>query len=413
MVKMQFNTIPEILNEIKNGRMVIIMDDEDRENEGDLVMAGSLVEPHHITFMATHGKGLICSPISDKIAKKLDLKPMVESNSSQHGTAFTVSVDAKENISTGISSADRSHTIKLLSKETTTANDFIRPGHIFPLIANPNGVTVRAGHTEATIDLMKLAGLPEVGVICEIINYDGTMMRRDDLLKMARDFNLKISTIKHLQEYLKKKANVDIMVDIEFPTRIGNFRLALARKETTGEEHLIIYKGNLEDFKNREDLLLRMHSECFTGDIFGSTRCDCGEQLDLSLNKILNAGEGLVIYLRQEGRGIGLLNKLRAYEIQDQGFDTVEANLQLGFKADQRTYDFATDLLKSLGISSVNLMSNNPAKISALENAGISVSRIPIEMSPSHRNYDYLLTKKLRMGHMLNLSLKGNSHEYN
>jgi 3,4-dihydroxy 2-butanone 4-phosphate synthase/GTP cyclohydrolase II len=413
MVKMQFNTIPEILNEIKNGRMVIIMDDEERENEGDLVMAGSLVEPHHITFMATHGKGLICSPISDKIAKKLDLKPMVESNSSQHGTAFTVSIDAKENISTGISSADRSHTIKLLSRETTTASDFIRPGHIFPLIANPNGVNERAGHTEATIDLMKLAGLPEVGVICEIINYDGTMMRRDDLLKMARDFNLKISTIKHLQEYLKKKAQVDIMVDIDFPNKIGNFRLALARKDSTGEEHLIIYKGNLEDFKQRDDVLLRLHSECFTGDIFGSTRCDCGEQLNLSLNKILDAGEGLVIYLRQEGRGIGLLNKLRAYEIQDQGFDTVEANLQLGFKADHRNYDFATDLLKGLGINSVKLMSNNPAKILALENAGISVNRMPIEMSPSHRNYDYLLTKKLRMGHMLNLSLKGNSHEYN
>lgn len=410
---MHFNTIPEILNEIKNGRMVIIMDDEERENEGDLVMAGSLVESHHITFMATHGKGLICSPISETIAKKLDLKPMVENNSSQHGTAFTVSIDAKENISTGISSSDRSHTIKLLAKDSTVAEDFIRPGHIFPLIANSKGVMERAGHTEATIDLMKLAGLPEVGVICEIINYDGTMMRRDDLLKMARDFNLKISTIKHLQDYLKKKAHVDILVDIEFPNRVGNFRLALARKESTGEEHLMIYKGNLDDFKNREDLLLRLHSECFTGDIFGSTRCDCGEQLDKSLNMILEAGEGLVLYLRQEGRGIGLLNKLRAYEIQDQGFDTVEANLQLGFKADQRTYDFATDLLKSLEIQSVKLISNNPSKISALENAGVKVSRMAIEMEPSHRNYDYLLTKKLRMGHMLDLSLKGSSNEYN
>ncbi|MFZ4714270.1 MAG: GTP cyclohydrolase II [Bacteriovoracaceae bacterium] len=409
---MNFNTIPEILTEIKQGRMVIIMDDEDRENEGDLVMAGSLVEAHHITFMATHGKGLICAPISKEIAQKFELNPMVENNSSQHGTAFTVSIDATENISTGISSPDRAYTLKLLASETAKPSDFIRPGHIFPLIADPNGVEARAGHTEATIDLMKLAGLPQVGVICEIIKYDGTMMRRDDLLFMAREFNLKISTIKHLQDYLKKKAQVDILVDIEFPNRVGNFRLAMARKEATGEEHLIIYKGDLEELKTRPEMLLRMHSECFTGDIFGSTRCDCGKQLEKSLKKIAEIGEGMVLYLRQEGRGIGLVNKLRAYAIQDQGFDTVEANLHLGFKADERTYEFAIDLLNSLGIKSVKLLSNNPTKIEALKKGGIEVSRESLEVEPSHRNYDYLMTKKLRMGHLLELSLKGSTNEF-
>ncbi len=407
-----FHPIDEVISEIKRGRMVIMLDDEDRENEGDLIMAASLVEPHHITFMATHGRGLICTPVSEEIAKRLELPPMVNQNSSQYSTAFTVSIDAKENISTGISSFDRAHTIELLTKHTTQASDFIRPGHIFPLIAKEGGVLTRPGHTEASVDLARLAGLPPVGVICEILKSDGTMMRRDDLLQMAKEFNLKISSIKLLQEYLEKKNHVEIMADIDFPNKYGNFRMAMVVNPVTKEEHQIIYKGNLLELKNNQELLVRMHSECFTGDIFGSDRCDCGEQLAHALKRIDDEGQGMVIYLRQEGRGIGLLNKMKAYSLQDQGMDTVEANLHLGFKADERTYDFAVDVLKKLGISSIQLLSNNPVKMESLNKAGIQVKREAIQATAKVRNYDYLLTKKLKMGHLLDLAPKGNTNEY-
>lgn len=400
-----FNSIPEIVQDIKNGKMVIIVDDESRENEGDLVMAAELVTPEAITFMARFGKGLICAPLSEKLAKHFELKPMVESNSSTYETAFTVSIDAKADISTGISSADRALTLKLLCQQTAKASDLSRPGHIFPLIAKDGGVKVRRGHTEASIDLVTLAGLKQVGIICEILNDDGTMARGKDLFQFAKTHNLKIGTIEDLVNYLEY--GIEVTSSINLPNKFGDFTMTMF-KGPSGEEHISFSKG---DLNSDDETLVRVHSECFTGDLFGSKRCECGEQLEFAMKEIEKAGRGIVIYLRQEGRGIGLTNKLRAYALQDAGLDTVDANLHLGLPIDNRNYLFAGKILKYFGLKNIKLMTNNPQKIQELKKLNFNITRSPIEIKPNILNRQYLMTKNEKMGHQYsNEVLYGNNH---
>lgn len=399
----KFNTIPEILEDIRLGKMVIMLDDYDRENEGDFVMAAEAVTPEAINFMALYGRGLICAPISAEIAEKLNLHPMVPSNTATHETAFTVSIDAKEGISTGISARDRAHTIKLMVDEKTLAGDFCRPGHIFPLIAKEGGVKKRRGHTEAAIDLAALAGFKPAGVICEILREDGEQARGPELFEVARRFNLKIGTIHDLASYLQ---NIDPIIEVsrvDLPNKYGNFKLSLFRSPAfPGEEHLAIHMGEFNTEGSVQNPLVRLHSECFTGDTFGSLRCDCGEQLDHAMKKIAQRGHGLLIYLKQEGRGIGLSEKLRAYALQEKGMDTVEANLELGHAADPRSYEFAGLILNYFGISEMELLTNNPAKIHALDKLGFLVSRGPIVIDPNNFNLRYHNTKKEKMGHLFN-----------
>lgn len=388
-----FALIEEAIADIKAGKMVVVVDDEDRENEGDLIMAAEKVTPEAINFMVKYARGLVCAPLTKDRAKELDLNLMVRENDSVHHTAFTVSIDAAKG-GTGISAADRALTLTELVRKDTKPSDLLRPGHIFPLIARDGGVLERSGHTEASVDLCKLAGLAPVGVICEIMAEDGTMLRGDGLDEFCRTFNLKKITIESLVNYRKKKADTKLKTEqIKLPTKFGEFDLHLFEKGL--EHHVAISK----EFTGVP--LVRMHSECFTGDIFGSSRCDCGEQLQGALERINNEG-GVILYLRQEGRGIGLPNKIRAYALQDQGFDTVEANHQLGFEADLRRYDIAAQMLKELGISRVRLLTNNPAKISELESHGIEVvERVPLSFEPNDYNKKYLLTKKTKMNHFL------------
>ena len=399
---MKLNTIAEAIEDIKQGKIIIVVDDEDRENEGDFVMSAQLLTPEAVNFMATVGRGLICTPLSPDLAQKFDLPLQVQTNTASLGTAFTVTIDAKEKISTGISASDRSHTMKLLTNPKTTAADFVRPGHIFPLIAKDHGVLVRNGHTEASVDLCRLSGLAPVAVICEIINPDGSMARLPDLFELAKVHDLKIISIEDLITYRKNTENLISQVEtIPFPCKYGDdFKLSIFRSEILGEEHMCIYKGSPEELKNNP--LVRLHSECFTGDIFGSNRCDCGEQLDISMKKINEAGSGLAVYLKQEGRGIGLFNKIRAYQLQDQGFDTVEANLKLGHPADLRDYTMAAQILKYFGITQASVMTNNPKKLDQLESFGIKTSRVSLEVKPETRNKKYLETKKEKLGHLLN-----------
>jgi 3,4-dihydroxy 2-butanone 4-phosphate synthase/GTP cyclohydrolase II len=394
-----FNTIPEAIEDIKNGKMIIVVDDEDRENEGDLVMAADKVTPEAINFMAKYARGLICTPLSSERAKELQLEPMVKDNDSIHHTAFTVSVDAVE-AGTGISARDRSKTIEVLCNPSSLPKELLRPGHIFPLIARDGGVLERPGHTEATIDLCKMAGVPPIGVICEVMNDDGTMARRDELFEFGKEHGLKVITIKDLIEYRKKKpSGLTHQSAIDFSNRYGNFTLHMFENESKNEHHVAMTKGT---FQENESVLVRVHSECFTGDIFGSKRCDCGDQLDSAMKLIESEQSGILIYLRQEGRGIGLPNKIKAYSLQDQGFDTVEANHQLGFEADARTYDVAAQILNDLGVKRVRLMTNNPLKITGLEEHNIEVTeRVSIEISANETNHNYLKTKKDKMGHML------------
>ena len=401
----KFNTIPEILEDIRLGKMVIMLDDYDRENEGDFVMAAEAVNAESINFMALYGRGLICAPVSIEIAERLNLHPMVSSNTATHETAFTVSIDAKMGISTGISARDRAHTVKLLVNEKSIADDFSRPGHIFPLIAKSGGVLKRRGHTEAAIDLAALAGFQSAGVICEILREDGEQARGPELFEVARRFNLKIGTIHDLAIFLEKKINkktIDLeeVSRINFPNKFGNFKLSLFRSsDFPGEEHLAIHMG---EFKTNNKTLVRLHSECFTGDVFGSLRCDCGDQLELSMKKISETGNGVLVYLKQEGRGIGLSEKLRAYALQEKGLDTVEANLELGHPADKRNYEFGGEILKCFGIKDVELLTNNPAKLDALSEMGFQVSRIPLMIEPNRFNIAYYNTKKEKMGHLFN-----------
>lgn len=395
----KFNSIEEVINEIKEGKMIIVIDDEGRENEGDLLMAAEKVTGEAINFMATYGKGLICMPIKKEIADKLNIGSMVSVNTDNHETAFTVSVDHIDT-TTGISAYERSLTIKKLLDENSTPIDFRRPGHMFPLIAKENGVLERRGHTEAAVDLAKLAGLKEAGVICEIIKEDGTMARTNDLFKFAKEHNLKIITIDDLVSYRQKEELlIQPEAEIEMPTKYGNFKMYGFTEKVSGKEHVALVLGDIE---NADSVLVRVHSECLTGDIFGSKRCDCGEQLDFALKAIREEGTGILLYMRQEGRGIGLINKLKAYKLQEEGYDTVEANLKLGFQPDLRNYDIAASILKSLKVSNVKLMTNNPEKVKGLECYGISVSeRVPVIIKANNVNDFYLKTKKEKMNHIL------------
>ncbi len=395
------DTIEDAISDIKLGKVVIVVDDEDRENEGDFITAAKNGSPEVINFMATHGRGLICAPIIEDRADELRLEMMVSNNSSTHETPFTVSIDLKgQGCTTGISTHDRSKTILALIDPTTKPEDFGKPGHIFPLRAKRDGVLRRAGHTEATIDLARLAGFEPVGVLVEIMNEDGTMARLPQLLIIAKKFNLKIISIKDLIEYrLRTETDIKSEVEVELPTQWGNFKMVAYTHLSTQKQHLAIYKG---DWEKDEELLVRVHSSCMTGDIFGSCRCDCGAQLHKAMEAIEKEGKGVIVYMNQEGRGIGLLNKLKAYKLQEQGLDTVEANLELGFKMDERDYGIGAQILRDLGVSKIRLMTNNPKKRIGLMGYGLEiVENIALEIEFNQHNKSYLETKRDKLGHTI------------
>ncbi|MGB3977320.1 MAG: bifunctional 3,4-dihydroxy-2-butanone-4-phosphate synthase/GTP cyclohydrolase II [bacterium] len=395
-----FDSIEEGIQAIAEGKMVIVVDDEDRENEGDLVMAAEKVTPEAINFMATHGRGLICLPMTDSRLTQLNLTDMVHNNTAAFSTAFTVSIDARYGITTGISAYDRAQTIRIALSDNATPDDLARPGHIFPLRAKPGGVLKRAGQTEAAVDLARLANLKEAGVICEIMDDDGQMMRVPKLYEFKLKHNLKMITVADLIEYRRYRDKlVEVVAETRLPTRFGLFRGIVYRDTILDEEHIALVMGELPV---DEPVLVRVHSECLTGDVFHSLRCDCGQQLEAALAQIGRNGSGVLVYMRQEGRGIGLGNKLKAYALQDQGMDTVEANLCLGFQADQRNYGLGAQILRDLNITKLKLMTNNPRKFVGLSGYGISIiERIPLEVIPNEENRFYLETKRKKLGHLL------------
>jgi 3,4-dihydroxy 2-butanone 4-phosphate synthase/GTP cyclohydrolase II len=409
-VAVQFSEIPEVLEDIRRGKMIVLVDAEDRENEGDLVCAAEKVTPEIVNFMATYGRGLICLPLTAEKCDLLGLYPQTVDNTARFGTAFTVSIDAAKGISTGISAADRARTILATIADDARPSDLVRPGHIFPLRARDGGVLVRAGQTEGAIDLMRLASLKLAGVICEIMNEDGSMARVPELLKFCEKHNLKIASISKLVEYrLQRESQIKRLDSVNLPTDYGEFSLVGYESITSAEPHLALCKGgvgrlddNGKPIEHDEPLLVRVHSECMTGDLFHSQRCECGYQLITAMKMIEEAGKGALIYLRQEGRGIGLSNKLRAYKLQEQGLDTVDANLELGFMADKRDYGIGAQICRDLGLRKIRILTNNPKKINRLEVYGIKiVEQIPLKAEPSKHNIDYLKTKKNRLGHML------------
>jgi len=393
-------TVEEAVAALRGGRMIIVVDDEDRENEGDLVMAAEKATPEAVNFMLREGRGLLCVPLPRERAKRLQLKTMIEPPEDSHETAFTISVDARWGVSTGISAADRTRTILVLADPDAGPEDLTRPGHVFPLIAQPGGVLRRAGHTEAAVDLCWLAGLEPVGVICEIMNDDGTMARLPDLVAFGKRHEFAILTIAELIAYRKRQEKlVERACEAEMPTRYGQFRIFTFRDILTGQEHVALVKGEVG---GEEPVLVRVHSECLTGDALGSLRCDCGDQLRSALGTIEREGRGVVLYMRQEGRGIGLLGKLCAYHLQDQGLDTVEANLQLGYPADLREYGIGAQMLVDLGVKKIRLLTNNPRKVAGLSGYGLTiVDAVPIEVEPNPYNLRYLQTKKEKLGHRL------------
>jgi len=410
----EFSEIAEVLEELRQGKMIVLVDAEDRENEGDLVCAAEKVTAEIINFMAKYGRGLICLPLTAEKCDSLGLYPQTVNNTARFGTAFTVSIDAAEGVSTGISAADRARTIQTAIGDNAKAADLARPGHIFPLRAREGGILVRAGQTEGAVDLMRLAGLKPAGVICEIMSEDGSMARVPQLLKFCEKHNLKIASIAKLIEYrLQRESQIKRVECVNLPTDYGEFKLIGYESITSDEPHLALCKGGVgaldesgKPIEHDEPVLVRVHSECMTGDLFHSQRCECGYQLITAMKMIEKAGKGALIYLRQEGRGIGLTNKLRAYKLQEQGLDTVEANLKLGFMADKRDYGIGAQICRDLGLKKIRILTNNPKKISRLEVYGIKVvEQIPLKAEPSEHNVDYLRTKKYHLGHMLDKDL--------
>ncbi len=396
-----FTTIDDAIQLVTEGKMIIVVDDENRENEGDLVMAAERISPEAVNFMITHGKGLLCVPMEVEALTRLEIPLMTNDITERHGTKFTVSIDAIEGTTTGISASERAKTIKKLADPGSKAQDYMRPGHIFPLIAEKGGVLKRAGHTEAAVDLAKLAGLNPAGAICEIIRDDGEMARLDDLIVFARKHDLKIITIEDLIHYRRKKEKlVQCVSKAKLPTRYGDFDIMTYVSTISEEYHIALVMG---DISKSEPVMVRVHSECLTGDALHSLRCDCGQQLERAFEIVAEAGKGVILYMRQEGRGIGLLNKIKAYHLQDHGADTVQANLALGFEEDLRDYGIGAQILKDIGLKKINLLTNNPKKIIGLQGYGLEiVARIPIEIAPQKNSLKYLQTKREKMGHILN-----------